>query len=63
MARTPRIRHLNHRTLDKLRYQDTINNFVDERTSALTQYSTRQDVWDAIASTSSIVVANEVDIP
>ena len=60
---TPRIRHLNHRKLERVRYQDDILEFVSERADTLTQYADTQEVWEALKTSNSMVIAGEVDIP
>lgn len=65
MARqgTPRLRHLAHRLLERVRRQPIITNFVTERASTLTQYADEDAVWASLKVNKAETVAAEVDTP
>lgn len=65
MARqgTPRIRHLAHRDLGRVRRQPLLEGFVAERASTLTQYADEDAVWDRLKVVPAEALATEVDIP
>jgi len=65
MARqgTPRLRHLSHRALARVKRQPLISDFVAERASTLTQYADEDAVWAALHTNKAVTVAAEVDTP
>jgi len=62
MARkgTPRIRHLKHRSLVRVKRQPIITDFLTERASTLSQYADESAVWDSLKTSSAEVVAAEI---
>lgn len=56
----PRIRHLKHRSLGRVKRQPIITDFLTERSTTLSQYANSQAVWDALKTSSTEAVAAEV---
>lgn len=59
----PRVRHLEHRDLDRVKRQPTLSGFLAERATTLTQYADEEAVWDKLKTTPAEAVAAEVDTP
>jgi len=59
----PRIRHLEHRALDRVKRQPNLSDFVAERATSLTQYTDGDAIWDRLKVVSAEALASEVDIP
>jgi len=59
----PRLRHLAYRSLDRIRRQPLISDFLTERATTLTQYADEEAVWDSLKTNKAVIVAAEVDIP
>lgn len=54
----PRIRHLRHRELDRVRHQDNILEFIDERVSSSpVAFPDNVSVWAALQSDPAVVIA------
>lgn len=54
----PRIRHLRHRDLGRVRHQDDILEFLDERTTtAPIAFPDNASVWTALKADPAVVVA------
>lgn len=64
MARqgTPRLRHKKHRSLDRVRRQPLITDFLTERAATLLQYADEAAVWDALSTSKARTVAAEVSV-
>ena len=62
MARqgVPRIRHLAHRDLARVKRQPIITDFLTERATTLAQYADEEAVWEALKTTNSVTIAAEV---
>lgn len=59
----PRVRHLHHRALERVKRQPLISDFVSERAATLTQYADEDAVWAQLHIDKAVTIAAEVDIP
>ena len=59
----PRVRHLEHRDLDRVKRQRTLSSFVAERATTLTQYANEDAVWSRLKVVPARALDAEVDIP
>ncbi len=57
----PRLRHLNHRHLERTVRQPIITDFLTERSDTLTEYADEAAVWDALKTNRPETIAAQVE--